>query len=73
VFNHSISRVIHEERQAELERQLHFRAAIAARSRNVSSPPGSVRKAIGRRVVRIGNAIAADGPTRSLGELAARR
>jgi len=71
MFSHSISRVIHDERQLEIERQLRFRAAVAARSRHGSNAR-SVRKAIGRSVVRIGQAIAADGQARTVGELAAR-
>ena len=80
VFNYQIAQIVHQERQSDIERSIERRAAMAARARDMRSR--SIRRSIGRRVVEIGNAIAADGgrsaritrdPCGSLGELAARR
>jgi hypothetical protein len=80
VFNYQIAQIIHRERQREIERHIVRREAMAARARVIRSR--SIRRSIGRRVVDIGNAIAAEGnrgaritrdPCGSLGELTARQ
>jgi hypothetical protein len=80
VFNYQIAQIVHQERQRDIERHIERREAMAARARVIRSR--SIRRSIGRRVVDIGNAIAAEGnrnarvtrdPCGSLGELAARQ
>ena len=81
MFQYQIAQIIHKERQREIELRLMRRAALAERSVPVR-PARSIRQRIGRGVVKLGVAIAADGarsarivrdPCGSIGELAARR
>jgi hypothetical protein len=56
VHNHQLARVIHDERQREIERSLRMRAERG------SIPPGhSIRQAIGRLLIRFGSLLAAEG------------
>jgi hypothetical protein len=59
VHYHELARVIHEERQLEIERRLRWgrcdRPPSAPRS-----PWRSVRQAVGRLLIRVGSAIAAE-------------
>jgi hypothetical protein len=52
---HELARVIHEERQREIERRLRYRIGRPPRP-----PRRSVRQTVGRLLIRIGSAIAAE-------------
>jgi len=80
MFSYHIAQVIHQERQSEIEQRLRHRAAIRDEATRFHSR--SIRQRIGRRVMQLGYAIAADGaraaqvtrdPCGAVGELAARR
>jgi hypothetical protein len=64
LFSYHIAKVIHDEQQREIERRLRFH-------RESSRAPArlSVRKRIGRSLIRIGSSLASDAALR----LAARR
>jgi hypothetical protein len=64
VLSHQIAKVIHDEQQREIERRLRFK-----REAPEAPPRISVRKRIGRGLIRIGSSLASDAPLR----LAARR
>jgi hypothetical protein len=56
-----ISRQLHEERLRDLERHRRFRGVGAAGSRQTGSRPGrSLRRVVGRTILRIGTAIEAE-------------
>ena len=56
-----ISRQLHEERLRDLERHWRFRGVGAAGARQPGSRPGrSLRRVVGRTIVRIGTAIEAE-------------
>ena len=61
---HQLARVIHVERQNEIERRLLHRIARPERVSRIS-----VRRRFGRSLVRVGLVLAADGPL----QLSARR
>jgi hypothetical protein len=64
VFNYHIAKLVHDERQREIERRLRFR-----REAPEAPPRLSVRKRLGRGLIRIGSLLASEGPL----QLAARR
>jgi hypothetical protein len=64
LFSHEIARVIHEERQREIERYLQFRADVRNEPQR-----RSVRNRVGIGLIRIGSRLAPDGGL----QLAARR
>jgi hypothetical protein len=64
LLSHQIAKVIHDEQQREIERRLRFR-----REAPETPPRLSVRKRLGRGLIRIGSTLASDAPLR----LAARR
>jgi hypothetical protein len=64
LFSYHIAKVIHDEQQRELERHLRFQHDAPQ-----APPRPSVRKRLGRGLIRIGSALASDAPLR----LAARR
>jgi hypothetical protein len=64
VLSQHIAKVIHDEQQREIERRLRFK-----REAPEAPPRISVRKRLGRGLIRIGSSLASDAPLR----LAARR
>jgi hypothetical protein len=57
VHYHDIARLLHEERQREIENRIRFRAAAKE-----SPCRESIRQRIGRRFIAIGTVLACDGP-----------
>ncbi|HEX7496279.1 MAG TPA: hypothetical protein VF349_06570 [Candidatus Limnocylindrales bacterium] len=63
MFSYHIAKVIHDDKQREIERRLRFHREAP------EAPRISVRKRLGRGLIRIGSSLASDAPLR----LAARR
>jgi hypothetical protein len=68
LHNHDLGRVIHFERQREIERRLRLRSELPPHP-----PRQSVRQAIGRMLIRLGSHISADGPMPARRPVAPRR
>jgi hypothetical protein len=66
LHNREFARLLHLERQREIERRLRFKEAIEARQ---GAPRPSVRRRLGYQLIRLGWALAYDG----LFQLSARR
>jgi hypothetical protein len=64
LFDYHIAKIVHDERQREIERRLRFQREAPG-----APPRLSVRKRLGRGLIRIGSSLASDGPL----QLAARR
>jgi hypothetical protein len=64
LFSHQMASDVHQERQRDIERHLYLRIQASE-----SPPRQSVRKRVGRGLIQLGSAIAADGPL----QLSARR
>jgi hypothetical protein len=64
LFTHQVAREIHLERQREIERRLRLRIGNPT-----PAPRSSIRRRVGRGLIRLGSTLAADGPL----QLAARR
>ena len=62
MLSHQIAKVIHDERQREIERRLRFH-----REAPEAPPRISVRKRLGRGLIRIGSSLASDAPLRLAG------
>jgi hypothetical protein len=65
MHSHQLAMEIHKERQREIERRLRLGSAARKQIRHRSS----LRRRVGRVLIQLGSALAADGPT----ALAARR
>jgi hypothetical protein len=64
LITYQVAREIHLERQREIERRLQLRIGNPA-----PTPRSSIRRRVGRGLIRFGSMLAADGPL----QLAARR
>jgi hypothetical protein len=64
LLNYEFAKIVHDERQREIERRLRFQ-----REAPEAPPRLSVRKRLGHGLIRIGSSLASDGPL----QLAARR
>jgi hypothetical protein len=82
VFNHQLAHLIHQDRQREIELRLARLAAAGYSARATRQPSRSLRQRLGRGVMKLGAAIAADrtratrivrDPCGAPGELAARQ